>query len=286
MAGSLSGHHRDTNNNNNTTTVNNNNNYSSTSTTKNSTKDDEIIHNPHQQQQSPNTQTFLSSHNGLLLDACPTPITPKKPFHFQTEATLLLSIALPTVVSQFCGYFIFPLTAASFSRYLPSSSSSSSSLSTNIINTSSREALAAFSLASLSGNASCTSTVIGILTASETLQPRAFGLRNYHQVGILAIRSLLVCTVFLILPIVLLCTNLDYLLEVVGGQNAEASQMAGAWIKLYVIGIPSVILFRILQRFLACQGLVQPCMLGSAIGCLLVHPISHLIKMVSTKMGV
>jgi len=226
----------------------------------------------------PKSQSLSQSHqHGEGVESQPTRtvcVTVKvteihRLFHIRTEAYLLLSIAVPTVVSQFCGFFIFPLTAASLSRYLPPSDG--------------REALAAFSLASLSANASVTSLTIGILTASDTLQPRAFGLGDYRSVGITAVRSLVVCAVVLLLPVLLLLTRLDVLLENVGGQDADASGMACRWVRWYCLGVPSVVLFRVLQRFLACQGVVVPCMYGAAIGCLIVHPV--LLKCLLPALG-
>ena len=81
-------------------------------------------------------------------------------FDIVTEGWKLLHIALPTVALQVSVFSLFPQTASAIGRKLGS------------------EALAAFSLATLVGNITCLSVLIGTQSATETLQPRAYALGN------------------------------------------------------------------------------------------------------------
>ena len=176
-----------------------------------------------------------------------------KSFHMFHEMKTLMGIALPTVLVQFSTLFLYPQCASVIGRHLDT------------------ESLAAFSLGSLSGNMTCISIIIGTLTACETLQPRAFGLRQYREVGLLAIRGLFMCILALLVPIVILLTRAESIFDNLG-QDADASILATEWIKVYVWSVPPLLLFRVTQRFLACQNVVIPCVFGAVIGCFFVHP--------------
>jgi len=182
-------------------------------------------------------------------------------FNFYQEMKELFHIALPTAATQLCSFFVFPQTASIIGRRLPS------------------KYLAAFSLGSLSGNLTCTSIIIGTLSTSETLQPRAFGLKEYREVGILAVRGFVICIAVLLLPVLLLLLGgEDIFMALLGHSSQEdsdtgaAAHWAGAWIRIYVWGVPPLILFRVTQRYLACQNIVLPCLYAAAIGCFC-HPI-------------
>lgn len=177
----------------------------------------------------------------------------KAAFNVFHEARKLIAIAIPSVIVQLGTFFLYPQCASAIGRHLGS------------------ESLAAFSLGSLSGNMTCVSIIIGTLTASETLQPRAFALKHYHEVGILAIRGLFMCVISLIVPIVLLVTRADAIFRTLE-QDENASLLASQWIRVYVFSVPALLLFRVTQRYLACQNIVMPCAFGSAVGCFLLHP--------------
>lgn len=174
-------------------------------------------------------------------------------FHLVQEAKELVSIGMPTIVVQLGTFFLYPQCASSIGRHLDS------------------DALGAFSLGSLSGNMTCTSIIIGTLTASETLQPRAYGLEQFKEVGLLAIRGFCICFISLLLPVTVLLTRSENILVKLG-QDEQASVLASQWIKVYILSVPSLLLFRVTQRFLACQNIVMPCVFGSAIGCFFLHP--------------
>lgn len=173
---------------------------------------------------------------------------------FLAEAKLLLDIAIPTVAVQFSAYFIYPQTASAVGRNLGT------------------EELAGFSLASLTGNLTCLSVIVGALSALDTLMPRAYGIGHYSEVGKLAIRGFLVCTLVLLIPIIPLLTSVESIFDALG-QDPIASSLASEWIKIYFLGVPFVLLFRVIQRFLASQQIVMPIACAGLIGCFIVHPI-------------
>lgn len=187
-------------------------------------------------------------------DAADTSSSDKEMTDLAEEARLLFNIAIPTVAVQVSCFLLFPQTASSIGRNLGS------------------EELAGFSLASLTGNMTCLSIIIGALSATETLMPRAFGIGRYAEVGRLAIRGFAVSTFILIPPIIPLFLSMDSILDSFG-QDRLASQLASEWIRVYLLGVPSVLLFRVVQRFLAAQNIVMPLVFGGMIGCFLVHPV-------------
>merc|ERR1719401_1318657 len=107
--------------------------------------------------------------------------------------------------------------------------------------------------------------MIGFLTASDTLQPRSFGLKEYRNVGLIAVRAFLFCAIMLAPPVLILYNHLYEVLSFLG-QDPVAAMLASSWIKIYLFGVPSVVLFRVLQRFLACQNIVLPCAFAAVLG--------------------
>lgn len=188
----------------------------------------------------------------------------KEGFHFLHEAKLLINIALPTVIVQFSLYFLYPQTASAVGRNLGT------------------QELAGFSLGSLSGNMTCLAMIIGVLSAANTLMPQAFGSRNYEQVGILAIQSFVACLLVLFVPIAILTTCMDWVFSLLG-QDPDAADLAVSWLRIYVIGVPFVLLIRVLQYFLSSQHLVWPMAYGCMVGCFLVHPI--LLRVLIPRVG-
>lgn len=170
------------------------------------------------------------------------------------EAKLLFKIAIPTVVVQFSAYFIFPQTASAVGRKLGT------------------EALAGFSLASLTGNMMCLSIIVGALSALDTLMPRAFGIERYQEVGKLAIRGFIITAFVMLLPVIALLTSVESIFDALG-QDPIASMLASNWLRVYFIGVPFVLLYRVIQRFLTCQQLVAPIACAGLIGCFIIHPI-------------
>jgi MATE family multidrug resistance protein len=225
-------------------------------------------------------------------------------FNLSHEFNLLCQIALPTIGVQFFTNLIFPITASYVGKHDMNNNHSHPNNDPNIDsnnNPNNNDNLAAFSLATLSSNLSCISIIIGTLSASETLQPRAFSLKQYDEVGILAIRGFVMCIITLSIPILVLLCYMDDIFELLLGFNVDNSigngndndhgngighdnddndddgytimNLSTKWIHIYIWSIPFILLFRILQRFLAAQNVVFPCMVGSFISHVILHPI-------------
>lgn len=175
-------------------------------------------------------------------------------FDLWQETKVLLHIAAPAVIVQFSMLFIFPQTAAVVGRTLGT------------------ESLAGFSLGSLVGNLTCVSILTGALTAADTLQPRAFATRKYPEMGILSLRAFLICSLLLTLPIVPLCTSMEWVFDVLG-QNKNASHLASQWIRIYLLGVPAMLLFRVVQSFLNAQQKVWPMVYTSVFASYIFHPV-------------
>jgi MATE family multidrug resistance protein len=175
-------------------------------------------------------------------------------FSLAKESWLLFSIAMPAVAVQFSVLFIFPQTASTVGRQLGT------------------EALAGFSLASLTGNLTILSVMVGALTAADTLMPRAFGTGSYKEMARLAVRAFVMCTLLLIPPIIPLFTTMEWIFEKLG-QDPVASKLASQWIRVYLLGVPAMLCFRVAQSFLNAQHVVMPLVTASIISCFLVHPL-------------
>jgi Na+-driven multidrug efflux pump len=67
------------------------------------------------------------------------------------------------------------------------------------------------------------------------------------------------------------------------GQDVYASHLASQWIKVYLIGVPAMLLFRVVQSFLNAQHKVWPLVYASVVSCFLVHPI--LLKIFVSHFG-
>jgi multidrug resistance protein, MATE family len=175
-------------------------------------------------------------------------------FHLMQEASMLLNIALPSVAVQFSVLFIFPQTASAVGLQFGTIE------------------LAGFSLGSLVGNLTCLSVMVGALTAADTLMPRAFASGRYAEMGHLAIRGFVTCALLLIPPIIPLCTIMESIFEALG-QDPVAARLASKWIRIYLLGIPAMLIFRCVQSFLNSQHQVFPLVVGSTIAWFVLHPI-------------
>lgn len=171
------------------------------------------------------------------------------------ETTKLFQIALPTAIIQLALVAIFPMTASIIGRLLDTNS------------------LAGFSLSTLAMNMTCLSIILGSMTAADTLQPRAMAMGRYKEVGLLSIRGYIICAMILFVPVILLVFKVEDILMFLG-QDAVASHLAQEWSRIYSLGIPFVLFFRVSQRFLSAQHVVLPLAVASVVGSFLFHPYS------------
>ena len=134
-----------------------------------------------------------------------------------------------------------------------------------------RVALGGFSLGALVGNLTCLSIKEGSLFSADTLMPRAFGAHRYEEVGRLAIRATLVGFFFLSIPVLPLCLFSSRILQALG-QDEQASSLAQSWIRMYLIGAPANLMFRVFMRFLMSQNKPWMLVIASLVPTLVIHP--------------
>lgn len=177
-------------------------------------------------------------------------------FRLWEEMQRLFQIAGPSMIVQFSALFIFPQTASVVGRTLDTQN------------------LAGFSLGSIVGNLTCMSVMTGALTAADTLLPRSFATQNYKEMGSLAIRGLVTCGAFLLAPAVIgMNANiLENFFEILG-QDLGASYLASRWIRIYLLGVPPMLVFRVIQSWLNAQHSAWPMVYASVIAAYLVNPL-------------
>lgn len=174
-------------------------------------------------------------------------------FDIWEETKALLNIALPAVAVQFSLVIIFPETTSMVGTKIGT------------------DALAGNSLGSLVGNLTVMSVIIGALTAADTLMPRAYGSGDYAEIGRLAIRSFVMCCILLIFPLIPMLTAMEWIFDMLG-QDETVAHLAAQWVKLFLIGVPATLLYRVIQSFLNSQNKVWPLVYSSAASAFLVHP--------------
>lgn len=156
-------------------------------------------------------------------------------FDLLAELRGLLALAFPSVALQFNMYVVYPLAASTVGHLLGT------------------QELAGFSLGCLVGNLTCLSITVGVLTAADTLMPRAYGAGRYAEVGRLAVRAMAVGTAALAVPMIPLCAVLEPVMVFLG-QDPVPARLAAEWIRIYLLGVPATLLLRTLQRFLVAQS--------------------------------
>jgi MATE family multidrug resistance protein len=172
-----------------------------------------------------------------------------------TESRLFLELAIPTCLISF-GFTWSPLLTASYVglRFGP-------------------VFLSAFSLGNLTGNLCTFSLLAGLFSAADTLAPQAFGIGDYKEVGLIALRGAF-ASVVLVAPVnVLLILYLEELLVAVG-QDPEAAFHAAAWYRIFVWAMPFVVVYDATWKFLSAQHVMRPLIYVSLFSCVVVLPIA------------
>lgn len=149
-----------------------------------------------------------------------------------------LNIAGPSVAIQLLQMFTWTLTASEVGTRLGV------------------DELAGVSLATLAGNLTGLSIVYGALSAFDTLAPRAVGLQQHEQLGLLAQRATVLC-LLLLAPACVVWYNVEPLLLAVG-QPHQAVRRAGYFLRVYIFSLPSLVGMEITRRFCLVQGVVRP----------------------------
>jgi Na+-driven multidrug efflux pump len=132
--------------------------------------------------------------------------------------------------------------------------------------------LSGFTLANLTGNLCTFSIMSGLLSATDTLSPQAFGTGEYRQVGLLALRGV-VASGSILLPInILLPLKLEEMLIALG-QDPDAARYAQQWYRIFVFSLPFNIVSNVMWKFLSAQHVMRPMILVSCICTFIVLPL-------------
>lgn len=179
------------------------------------------------------------------------------------ETKLLLNLTVPTILVQLNATIPPAVTASHVGRDLDKSASY----------------LDGYSLANIVFNLLSLSLLQGVLTASDTLSPRAFGMGNYSEVGRIAIRAYLTSLV-IVLPInIVIFFRIQSILEWLH-EDAASSHLATRWYQIYcLISLPFYIFYGVVWKFLSAQEIVMPLVYVSLLGWVLVLPISLRVLM-------
>jgi MATE family multidrug resistance protein len=171
------------------------------------------------------------------------------------EAKALINLAVPTVLVQLGATVPPVLTASYVGRHLGAAH------------------LDGFALASVTGNLLTLSVLQGLYTACDTLMPQAFGMGNYRELGLIAIRGF-AGSLMILVPIntfLLLCME-DLL--VVLGQNPVPAAYAAQWYRIYVFSLPMYALYNVTWKFLSAQGIMAPLVFTALLSNCVVLPLS------------
>ena len=186
-----------------------------------------------------------------------------KKFDIINEILILFNIALPSILVQLFLILIFPQGASIIGHYYK-----------NDI-----KYLDSYSLGSLIGNLTCISIIVGSLSSCDTLMSYEYGkgtVKSYNEIGLLAIRGIIVGTILLLPPVLVLYSGgstIEYILVNILQQQKDVSILAIQWIQVYILGLPANLLFRTIQRFLVTQHRPWAPVYASCIPCILIQPI-------------
>lgn len=166
------------------------------------------------------------------------------------ETKRLTVLSIPTIVIQAGLFFPQFLTASYVGRTL------------GVQN------LDGFTLGNLTSNLMTLSILQGLFTANDTLNPQAFGAGNYREVGLLAMRGFVVCTLAIVPTNVVLFFAMDRLLVALH-QNPLTSALATRYYRILMLGLPFYILYAMQWKFLAAQEIMKPLLIVTVVTCAL-----------------
>lgn len=131
------------------------------------------------------------------------------------------------------------------------------------------EALAGYSLASLSGNLTVVSLIFGSLAAVDTLAPQAHGAKAFAEVGRVCVRAAALCAVILVCLLPVWASMEQILLAL--HEPAGPSALAGQFLAVWAMALPPISVGAVLVRFYMAHSVVLPSALATALGSLS-HP--------------
>ncbi|KAF8079286.1 multidrug/Oligosaccharidyl-lipid/Polysaccharide flippase [Lyophyllum atratum] len=117
----------------------------------------------------------------------------------------------------------------------------------------STKALAAISLASLTGSVTGASVLQGLASALDTLLPSAYTSSQPHLVGLWAQRTSVIMFIAL-LPIYLIWFNAEQILLSLK-QDSEVAHLASLYLRWFSLGLPAIAFNAVSRRYFQSQGL-------------------------------
>lgn len=110
-------------------------------------------------------------------------------------------------------------------------------------------------VATMTANITCSAPFQGLATSLDTLCAQAYGSGHKHLVG-LQIQRMISFLMLLFLPLIVLWMYSTELLAMMIPEYRSA-ELAGMYLKIYLLGVPAFIVFEGGKRFVQAQGLFQ-----------------------------
>lgn len=110
-------------------------------------------------------------------------------------------------------------------------------------------------MATMTANITCSAPFQGLATSLDTLCAQAYGSGHKHLVG-LQIQRMICFLMLLFLPLIALWMYSTELLAMMIPEYRSA-ELAGMYLKIYLLGVPAFIIFEGGKRFVQAQGLFQ-----------------------------
>jgi MATE family multidrug resistance protein len=107
----------------------------------------------------------------------------------------------------------------------------------------------------MTANITCSAPFQGLATSLDTLCAQAYGSGHKHLVG-LQIQRMISFLMLLFLPLIVLWMYSTELLAMMIPEYRSA-ELAGMYLKVYLLGVPAFIVFEGGKRFVQAQGLFQ-----------------------------
>lgn len=112
-----------------------------------------------------------------------------------------------------------------------------------------------FTVATMTANITCSAPFQGLATSLDTLCAQAYGSGHKHLVG-LQIQRMISFLMLLFIPLIALWLNSTEILALMI-PDYRTAELAGTYLKIYLLGVPAFIVFEGGKRFVQAQGLFQ-----------------------------
>ena len=122
-------------------------------------------------------------------------------------------------------------------------------------------------------NISFMAVITGLLSAVDTLCPQAFGAKNYPEVGAIALRGLIVCFVYSIIPIILILSYLKSFLSNTLGLDKGATEFAVEFTRIWLPTLPFYVAFVVIWKFLSAQEIIYPIVYSGILSSFVILPL-------------